>query len=130
MLIMAFVLVGRSPGTAALVLCCFIIPNLLGIWLWFSRVRLSIYTAVRIFLPILGLFSILAVFIADQAEQWMGMGLGGSINDVSATSTYVLILVLVIALMIMFYAKERRHLNISRSNAQPNAPVDADKSHH
>ncbi len=125
LLIMAVVLVGRSSGTAALVFGCFLIPNLFGTWLWFSRVRLSVYRAARVFLPILGLFSILAVFIADRAGQWTVMGFGGP-NNVSATSMCVLILILVVALMILFHVKERRHLNVSRSDAQPSAPLDAD----
>lgn len=41
LLIMALVLVGRS-STAATVFGCFLIPNLFGTWLWFSRVRLSV----------------------------------------------------------------------------------------
>jgi len=113
LLIMALVLVGRSSGTAALVFGCFLIPNLFGTWLWFSRVGLSVYRAARVFLPILGLFSILAVFIADRAGQWTVMGFGGS-NNVSATSTYVLILILVAALMILFHVKERRHLDADK----------------
>jgi hypothetical protein len=110
LLIVALVLVRHSPVTATLVFGCFLVPNLFGTWLWFSRARISIYRAGKVFAPILGLFSILAVFITERAGQWTTMAFGGA-NNISAGVMYMLILVLVVILMIVFYFKERPQSN-------------------
>jgi hypothetical protein len=107
LLIMALVLASRSSGTAALVFGCFLVPNLFGALLWFSRARISVYRAARLFLPVLGTFSILAVYVTDRAGQWTTMAYGGS-GNVSAATMYAMILIFVVAMMVLFFVKERR----------------------
>jgi hypothetical protein len=77
LLIMAVVLLSHHWHAAARVFGCFLVPNVIGTCLWLSRRRVSVYRAVQIFLPPLGLFSILAVFITDRAAQQTAMAFGG-----------------------------------------------------
>lgn len=107
LLIMALVLASRSSGTAAPVFGCFLVLNLFGALLWHSRSRISVYRAARLFLPVLGTFSILAVYITDRAGQWNTMAYGGS-GNVPAATMYTLILIFVVAMMVLFFVKERK----------------------
>ncbi len=122
LLIMAGMLLGRNPGTAACVFGCFLVPNLAGAWMWSRRARLSIRRADLIFLPILGVASIVAVLVTDRAGRWTTMTIGGP-DNISAESMVLVIALLVVGLMIFLPLQHRRRANGSRSGAgQDTAP--------
>ncbi len=90
----------RDLETGALVLVTFLIPNIIGTILWRQRDRLSCYAAIQMLLPLVGIFSLLAVYILDSSNQWLVIQSGGSI---SAMSTYGLIILAVAVLFLVFY---------------------------
>ncbi len=98
----------RDLETGALVLVTFLIPNIIGTILWRRRDRLSCYIAIQMLLPLVGVFSLLAVYILDSSNQWLAIQSGGS---VSAMSTYGLIILVVALLMLVFYFRFGRNWN-------------------
>ncbi len=106
-ILIAAVLSGiRDLETGGLVLVTFLIPNIIGTFLWHGRDRVSCYIAIQMLLPLLGIFSFLAVYILDSSNQWLAIQSGGS---VSATATYGLIILGVSLLFLIFYFRFGRH---------------------
>ena len=100
----------RDLETGAVVLVTFLIPNVIGTILWRRRDCLSCYVAIQMLLPLVGVFSLLAVYILDSSNQWLAIQIGGS---VSAMSTYGLIILTVAVLMLVFYFQFGRNSNES-----------------
>lgn len=98
----------RDLETGALVLVMFLIPNTIGTILWLRRDRLSCYVAIQMLLALVGVFSLLAVYILDSSNQWLAIQSGGS---VSAMSTYGLIILLFPLIFLLFYFRFGRHSN-------------------
>jgi len=86
--------------TGLIVLAIFAIPNVIGFFLWRNRASISCYKATQTFLPVMGLFGILAVSVLERRNQWEAIQSGGT---VSTTWMYLAIAVVVIWLMLTFY---------------------------
>jgi len=67
----------RDLETGALVFVTFLIPNIIGTIMWQRRDRLSCYVAIQMLLPLVGVFSFLAVYILDRSNQWLAIQSGG-----------------------------------------------------
>ena len=105
MLVAATLSFSRDRSASGVVFVLFTIANLVGLRLWRTRDRLSVYTALQILLVAAGSCSLAAVYILDRAGIWLTIQTGGA---VSAVATYFLIVAGVIALLTMFHFRRRR----------------------
>jgi hypothetical protein len=105
MLIASLFLAGQSLVLAALVAGLFVVPNLVGLGLWRSRQRRSIFTAFQVLLMALWPCAMVAIYAVDRAGYWDTLAWQG--RNVPAASAYVLLTVLVVALVLMFRYQQR-----------------------
>ena len=108
-LIAALIFFTKDYQAALLTLACFLIPNLIGCWLWSSRQRIAAYPAFQILLTCIGLFSLIALFILDKSGHWSDVS-----DGMSVTSTYILLGFIWSGLMLGFWLKERQMRRNSR----------------
>jgi len=81
------------------VLGLFLLSNLLGSWLWWSR-RLSCYAAAQALVFMVGLCSLAAVWLLDSSGAWRSIQSGGY---VSPTRTCWIIALVCVGLMLLFH---------------------------
>ena len=113
LLLSAVFLLNRSGELAALVLVLFVLANVVGVWLWRVRERLSVFAAFQVFLVTFWVCGIAAIYAIDRAGHWATLAVGGR-NNISAWGAYVLLTILVAALMVMFRIRQRRASGLTR----------------
>lgn len=91
----------RDLSTGMVLLLLFIIPNLVGTALWWSR-KLSCYASTQLLIGVSGVCGLLAVYVSENTNVWTQIQKGG---QVSATSTYWIIGLVFGGLMLMFYLR-------------------------
>lgn len=107
LLLSAIFLWNRSGQLAVLVLVLFLLANLVGLWLWRVRERVSVFAAIQVFLVTFWVCGIGAIYTIDRAGHWATLAVGGH-NNISAWRAYVLLTILVAALVVMFRIRQRR----------------------
>jgi hypothetical protein len=112
LLLSAIFLMNRSGPLAVLLLVLFLLTNLVGVWLWRARARLSVFTAIQVFLVAFWVCAVVAIYSVDRAGYWSTLSVGGG-NNISARGAYVSLTVLVAALVVMFRIRERRSSGLS-----------------
>ena len=100
----------HDVSAGVILLVVFGIPNILGYLLWRKK-SLTCYAATQILVAVMGVCSLLAIYILDRVGLWREIQTGGSI---SAASGYFVVGIVFAAVMLMFYVRFGR---------------DADKSH-
>ncbi len=123
MLIAAAILFVNSVGAGLLVLGFFLLPNIVGLWLWSARNRMRAYTALQILLALCGVFSFATLWILDENAYHIGSAEPGALvggNTAPGNAKY-LALLLFAGLMVMFHFIERaaRRRNAPRDKNQP-----------
>ncbi|MFQ5547663.1 MAG: hypothetical protein ACE5FV_05190 [Woeseia sp.] len=105
-ILVAGILSLRADVNAALVVIgLFILANLIGLAIWRHRERLSAYAGIQLFLPVLLVVGLAAVYTMERAGIYETIQVGGS---VSAGSTYGILVLVVLGLMLMFHFRFRR----------------------
>jgi len=99
--ISAGVLAARAPLLAVLVLFLFLAVNVVGLLLWRSRSRMSMFAGLQILLATVWVCGMTAIFAIDRAGHWQTLAVGGS-NNTSVPVAYVMLTVLVLALIGVF----------------------------
>lgn len=89
------------------VILLFIIPNVIGIVMWQSRV-FSCYVSTQLLIGASGLCGLLTVFALENANTWMQIQTG---SQVSAQSSYWIISLVYGGLILMFYVLYGRGKN-------------------
>ncbi len=107
LLLSAIFLSNRSGRLALLVLVLFLLANLVGVWLWRARARLSVFAAMQVFLATFWVCGMIAIYAIDHAGYWATLAVGGH-NNISARGAYVVLTILVAALVLMFRIRQRR----------------------
>ena len=106
--ISAAILVTQDLIVAGVVFALFLAANFIGFLIWRSRDKMSAYVGIQALLILMGIVSLIAVFIIDRSGYWQVIeGVGGK---VSAFQMYMLIPVMIFALLALFWS-----LNRSRS---------------
>ena len=107
LLVSSALLAARSLSLAILVFALFLVPNLVGFWLWRSRRRIAVFTAFQVFLVVFWVCGMAAILAIDRAGAWRTLSVGGE-NNIAASSACVMLTVLVAALVVMFRVRQRR----------------------
>lgn len=111
MLVAAVLVSIKDLPAGAIVFVLFLVPNLLGTYLWSQRARTDIYPALQVLLLVSGGVSMAAVYVLERRAQWEAIQSGAV---VSSSLMYLLIPCLIGGLMLMFYlqhgrARRKRH---------------------
>jgi len=85
--------------TGLILFVIFVVPNVIGFLMW-RKQNLSCYTAMQILIAMMGVCSLLAIFVLDRAQLWREIQSGGSM---SAALGYILVSLVFTILMLMFY---------------------------
>lgn len=88
MLVAAVLVAIKDLPAGAIVFVLFLVPNLLGTYLWSQRARIQIYPAMQILLLVIGGVSMAAVYVLERRAQWEAMQSGSAIPS---SSMYFLI---------------------------------------
>ena len=91
-----------NVNAAIVVITLFVLANVLGMAIWKRRDKLSAHAGIQILLPIVGVISLVAVYVLERSTIYASIQVGGT---VSARSTYGIIILVVAALMLMFYLR-------------------------
>ena len=106
LLLSALFLMNRSGPLAVLVLVLFLLTNLIAVWLWRVRARLSVFAAIQVFLVTFWVCGVAAIYAIDRAGYWSTLSVGGR-NNISVGRAYVLLTILVVALVVIFRIRQR-----------------------
>ena len=101
-LVAAVLVSARDPQTGMIVGAVFVAPNVVGSILWSRRARASCYSAIQTLLSVMGVASLLAVYVLERSSEWMTIQRGGTVG---AGSTYALIVAVTLGLMLLFYVR-------------------------
>jgi len=96
----------QNLKTGLILALLFLLPNMVGLLLWYQRDNMSCYAAMQLLLVVIGIFSLAAVYVLHRNDLWLSIQKGGS---VSAASGYLIILGVIILLMVNFYIRFGRH---------------------
>ena len=105
MLVAAVLISIKDLSTGAIVFVLFLVPNLLGTYLWSQRAKIEVYPAMQILLLVLGGVSMATVYVLERRAHWEAMQSGAVVRS---SSMYLLIPCLIGGLMLMFYLQHRR----------------------
>ena len=106
--ISAAILVTHDLMVAGVVFALFLAANFIGLLLWRLRDHVSAYVGIQALLIMIGIVSLIAVFVIDHSGYWQAIeGVGGK---VSARQMYMLIPAMIFGLLALFWS-----LNRSRS---------------
>lgn len=94
----------RDVSTGVVLFGIFAVPNVVGYLLWRGK-KLSCYAATQFLIGLMGIFSLLAVYVLDRGELWREIQSGASI---SAQSGYFLVGAVFAILMLVFYVRFAR----------------------
>ena len=100
-LVTAGLSVVRDVSTGVMLFGLFVVPNIVGYLLWRSK-KLSCYAATQTLVGLMGIGSLLAVYVLDRGELWREIQSGGSS---SAQSGYFVVGAVFAILMLMFYIR-------------------------
>ena len=108
-ILVAAILAGFQDIRTGLVLTAiFAIPNILGLAMWCWRKKLSCYASIQLLLFIMGIFSVISIYVLEKRSLWESIQRGGS---VSAKSAYIIVVLVVLILMVNFYFRYGRKSN-------------------
>lgn len=103
-LVAAGLSVVRDVSTGVVLFAIFAVPNIAGYFLWRSK-KLSCYAATQTLIGLMGIGSLLAIYVLDRGGLWREIQSGSSI---SAQSGYFVVGAVFAILMLMFYVRFAR----------------------
>jgi hypothetical protein len=107
LLVSAVVLSAKSFPLAALVFALFLLPNLVGLFLWRFRRRISMLAADLFFLLVFWACGMAAILAIDRAGYWRELAVGTE-NRIPASSARWMLTVLVAVAAAMAALRRRK----------------------
>ena len=100
-LVSAAISLGHDIPAGLVVLLVFLVPNIVGSYLWFRR-PLPCYPSLQIVLALCGLAGTAAIYVLDKNDLWLKIQTGGAISKELA---YLLLIITVLAVMASLHMK-------------------------
>ena len=92
--------------TGMITLALFVIPNIVGLFLWRKRESLSCYKATQLLLALIGICGFVTIYVLDSRQQWLAIQSG---STGSASGGYITLAITIVGLMAMFYIRFGRN---------------------
>jgi hypothetical protein len=106
-LIAGAISLGQDLSTGLILILFFLIPNIVGLVLWYRR-NLSCYVSTQIIFAFSGFFGLLAIYVLDRNNLWLEIQKGGAI---SKDAGYFLLSAVILVVMVSFHIKFGRKPN-------------------